>query len=140
MKKISIFILSIIFSSFKIVLSMDSVSVQGQIQENNIKVLNTINDFYEVLKTPGLSVIKACSQNPNCVALAPKFEVIAKKYKDRASFFIISSDASDLIKYLSVVGFPTILFYKDGLMKPRLQGYGVGFDQRISQYIEIFSR
>lgn len=60
-----------------------------------------------------------------CMAAAPEFEALAEKYAGKAQFVKVSfDDAGELAKQYNISGIPTFLFFKDGEVIERSEGFG----------------
>lgn len=59
-----------------------------------------------------------------CMAAAPQFEALAEKYAGKAQFVKVSfDDAGELAKQYNISGIPTFLFFKNGEVVERSEGF-----------------
>ena len=59
----------------------------------------------------------------NCKTLDPIYNASAEELKDRADFFKLKADDNmDLTKSLKIMGVPTLLFYKHGVLISKKPG------------------
>jgi thioredoxin 1 len=59
----------------------------------------------------------------NCKTLEPIFNASAEELKDKAEFYKLKADDNrDLVKSLKIMGVPTLLFYKHGVLIAKKPG------------------
>ncbi len=73
-------------------------------------------------KKPVVVMVKTNSC-PNCKALAPVFEQAAKEAGPQADFnYLVVDDKRDLARELKIMGVPTLLYYKHGVLQAKKIG------------------
>jgi thioredoxin len=64
-----------------------------------------------------VAVMVTASWCPNCKALAPVFETAAEDLEKSANFYsLMVDDNQELAKSIKIMGVPTILFYRHGVL------------------------
>lgn len=85
----------------------------------------TEENYFDSIKSkehPVAIMVKAswCS---NCKALAPVFEKIANEMEDKAHFYYLTvDDKEQLARSLKIMGVPTLLFYRYGVLVDKKLG------------------
>lgn len=72
-----------------------------------------------------------------CKMLAPTIEELSKEYKGRVKVAKLDVDENpDLAEKFAIYSIPTLLIFKDGVVKERLTGYRV--KSQISEYLDKY--
>ncbi len=83
-----------------------------------MKELSTIEfeKFIESNDKPSVIMVKT-TRCPNCKALAPIFEKTGKEIAEKADFnYLVVDDKRELARSLKIMGVPTMLFYRHGVL------------------------
>jgi len=93
-------------------------------------LVNNDRDLREILKTiDKVFVLFYASWCPFCISFLPIFQKHAEEV-DR-HFVIIQDDQETIADQYSVKVYPTVLFFKSGIVSKRLDGLlGVGLDEK----------
>lgn len=88
--------------------------------------VESVEEFNKIKNGKGLSIVKIgadwCSF---CKKMEPAFNKCAKQYGNKAKFYSIDADNKKLGPVLQeekILGYPTILFFKDGKEESRERG------------------
>ena len=106
--------------------------------KKQLALVNSDHDLREMLRTKDhVIALFYASWCPFCVRFLPVFQKNAEK---RERYFVIVQDDQETIAdQYSIKVYPTVLFFKNGIVSKRLDGVlGVGLDEnQLAQFVHL---